>query len=82
MSETKISQIRLLESQIRLQAGIGFPVRVRAYSRFENPDPILNNISNHNLKANTERKLNNKIEKNLGHASEYVSRERCATIIT
>ena len=63
MSETEIDQIRLAESQIRLLADIGFPVRVRAYSKSENPDPILNNISNHNLKANTGRKLNNTVEK-------------------
>jgi len=63
VSEIEIGQIELPESQIGLQAGIGFPVRVRAYSRSENPDPILNNISNHNLKVNTGRKLNNIIEK-------------------
>ena len=49
--------------QIGLQAGTGFPVRVRAYSRSENPDLIHNNISNHNLRANTKRKLNNMVEK-------------------
>ena len=63
MSETEIDQIGLSGSQIGLLAGIGFPVRVRAYTRSENPDPILNNINNHNLKTHTERKLNNMIEK-------------------
>ena len=80
MSETKIGQLDYQKGQIGLQAGIGFPVRVRTYSRSKNPDPILNNISNHNLKANTGRKLNNTVEKNLGHVSGYVSRELGATI--
>ena len=79
MSETKIGQIRLPESQIGQKASIGFPVRVRAYSRSENPDLILNNISNHNLKTHTGGKLNNTVKKNLGYASGYVSRERGAT---
>ena len=48
VSETEIGQIGLPESQIGQQASIGFPVRVRAYSRSENPDPMLNKISNHN----------------------------------
>jgi len=48
VSETKIGQIGLPESQIGQQASIGFPVRVRADSRSENPDPIHNIISNHN----------------------------------
>ena len=59
MSETKIGQIGLSESQIGLLAGIGFPVWVRAYSRSENPDLILNNISNHTSKTHTGRKLSN-----------------------
>ena len=66
--------------QIGQQASIGFPVWVRADSRSENLDPIHNNISNHNSKANTGRKLNNTVEKILGHVSEYVSREQGATI--
>jgi len=80
VSETKIGQIGLPESQIGLSAGIGFSVRVRAGSRSENPDPIHNNISNHNSKTYTGRKLNNTVEKNLGHVPGYVSRERGATI--
>ena len=63
MFETEIGQIRLPESQIGQQASIGFPVRVRAYSRSENPDPILNNISNHDPKTQTGGKLNNTVEK-------------------
>ena len=63
MSETEIGQIGLAESQIGLLVGIGFPVRIRAYSRSENPDPILNKISNHNSKTHTGRKLNNMVEK-------------------
>ena len=63
MFETKIGQIGLPESQIGLLAGMGFPVRVRAYSRSENPDPMHKNISNHNSKTYTERKLNNMVEK-------------------
>ena len=46
----------------------------------ENPDLIHNNISNHNPKTHTGRKLNNMIKKNLGYVSGYVSRERGATI--
>ena len=80
MSEIEISQIRLPESQIGLLAGIEFPVRVSAYSRSENPDPILNNISNHNSKTHTGRKLSNIVEKILGLVSGYVSRVRGATI--
>ena len=49
--------------QIKLQAGTGFPVWVRAYSRSENPDPIHNNISYHNSRTHTGRKLSNMIEK-------------------
>jgi len=77
----KLVKLDYQKVQIGLQAGIGFLVRVRAYSRSENPDPIHNNISNHNSKANTGRKLNNTIEKILGHVSEYVSRERGATFL-
>ena len=79
MSKTKIGQIGLPGSQIGLLAGIGFPVRVRAYSRSENPNLILNNITNHNSKTHTGRKLNNMVEKFLGYASGYVSQERGAT---
>ena len=64
------------KGQIRQFASIGFPVRVRADSRSENPDPIPNNIGNHNLNTNNETKR----LKNSGHASEYVSRERGVTI--
>ena len=73
VSETEIGQIEQ-------HADVGFPVLVRADSRSENPNPIHNNISNHKSKANTGRKLNNTVEKNLGHVSEYVSRVRGATI--
>ena len=62
MSKTEISQIGLPESQIGQQTSIGFPVRIRAYSRSENPDPILNNISNRNPKTHTRKKLNNTVE--------------------
>ena len=63
VSETEIGQIELPESQIGLSAGTGFSVRVRTDSRSENPDPILNNISNHNSKTHTGGKLNNTVEK-------------------
>ena len=79
-SETEIGQIGLLESQIGLLAGIGFPVRVRFYFRSEDPDLILKNISNNNSKTHRGRKLSNMIEKILGLASRYVSRVRGATI--
>ena len=79
MSETKIGQIGLSESQIGRYVVIGFPIWVRADSRSENLDPIHNNISNHNSKTNTGRKLKQYGRKNLGHASGYVSRERSAT---
>ena len=78
--ETKIGQIRLPERSNQLQASIGFPVRVRAYSRSENPDPIHNNRSNHNPKKHTGRKLKQYGQKNLGHISGYISWERGATI--
>ena len=78
MSETEISQIGLSEGQIGQQASIGFPVRVRADSRSENPDPIPNNMSNHNLKINIRRKLNNTVKK-IRTSIGYVSRERGAT---
>ena len=51
------------KGQIRRYAGIRFTVRVRADSKTENPDPIPNNMSNHNLKTNTGRKLNNTVKK-------------------
>ena len=38
--ETKIGQIGLPENSNGWYASIGFPVRVRANSRSENPDPI------------------------------------------
>ena len=63
VSETKIGQIGLPESQIGHQAGTRFPVRVRADSRSENSDPIHDNLSNHNPKTNTGRKLNNTVKK-------------------
>ena len=81
MSETEIGQIRLPESQIGLLAGTGFPVWVGADSRSENPDPIHNNIRNHNSKTHTGRILNNMIENFLGHVSGYVSRERGVTVV-
>ena len=80
MSEIEIGQIRLPEWSNRATGWYRFPVRVRAYSRSENPDSILNNISNHNSKTHTGRKLNNTVEKKLGHVPGYVSRERGATI--
>ena len=52
-----------------------------ADSRSENPDLPHNNISNHNPKSNTGRKLNNTVEKILGHVAGYVSRVRGATIL-
>ena len=61
-------------------AGIGFSVWVRAGFRSENPDPIHNNISNQNSKTHTGRKLNNTVEKILGHVPGYVSWERGATL--
>jgi len=48
--ETEIDQIRLPKGQIKQYAGIGFPLQIRPNSRSENPDPIPNNISNHNPK--------------------------------
>ena len=56
--------------------GIEFLVRVRAGSGSENPDPIHNNIRNHNSKVNTGRKLNNTVEK---FWDTYLGRERGAT---
>ena len=45
------------KGQVGQQAGIGFPVRVRADSKTENPDLIPKIISNHNLNKNTRIKL-------------------------
>ena len=52
------------KGQIGLQAGIGFPVRVRADSRSGDPDSIPDNISNHNLKISTRRNLKQYGQKN------------------
>ena len=63
MFKTEIGQIGLPESQIGQQAIIGFSDRVRAYSRSENSDPIHNNISYHNSRTHTGRKLSNTVKK-------------------
>ena len=80
MSETEIGKLGFHKGQIGKQADIGFLVRVRAYSRSENPDPIPKSISNNNSKTHTGRKLSNMVEKILGLVSGYVSRVRGATI--
>ena len=64
-----------------MYAGIGFPVPGRTDSKTENPDPIPNNISNHNSKINTERKIETIQSKKLGHVPGYVSRERGAIVL-
>ena len=63
MSEIEIDQIRLPEWSNRAIGWYQVPDPGQAYSSSENSDPILNNISNHNLKVNTERKLNNTVKK-------------------
>ena len=62
----KLKSVKLgyQKGQIGQYACIGFPVRVRADSKTENPDPIQNNMSNHNLKTNTGRKLKQYGQKN------------------
>ena len=62
MFETEIGQIRLSERSNQATGWCRVPVPGQADSRSENLDPIHNNISNHNSKANTERKLNNTVE--------------------
>ena len=45
------------KGQTRQYTGIEFPVQIMADSKTKNPNPIPNNISNHNPKINIRRKL-------------------------
>ena len=59
------------KGQIGQHAGIGLLVQVSTDSRSENPNPTYNNISNHNPKLNTGRKLKQYGQNFFGHASGY-----------
>ena len=64
MFETKISQIGQPERLNQAACWYWFPVRVRADSKTENPDPIPNHTSKHHAKTNIGRKLKQYGQKN------------------